>query len=337
MLTVTICGGGGLGHTCAGMFSRLDGIRVNMLTSRPEKWNRTFEVTRPDGEVLIGKLSSVTSEPEAVIPSSDIVLLCLPAYLVEETLEKIVPFLGAGTAVGTVVSNSGFFFCCHSILPADTPVFGFQRVPYVSRVIEYGRRASLLGDRPEIIVAEENVKDRDSFAVLLERLFAEKVVFADSIYEVTLSNSNPILHTGRLYTMWKDWDGKPFPERGYFYREWTVEASRLEIEMDREFFSLLEVLGVSTEHIDTLLVHYEAEDAEGMTAKIKSIESFKNIESPMVEVEGGWEPDFNSRYFTEDFPYGLRMIYELAHRNGVSCPNIDKVFEWGMEKCQGRR
>ena len=71
--------------------------------------------------------------------------------------------------------------------------------------------------------------------------------------------------------MWKDWDGKPFPERGLFYREWTVEASELEIRMDREFFSLLSALDVSTEHIDTLLEHYEASDAERMTAKISSI------------------------------------------------------------------
>ena len=115
------------------------------------------------------------------------------------------------------------------------------------------------------------------------------------------------------------------------------EASELEIRMDREFFSLLSALGVSTEHIDTLLEHYEASDAEGMTAKICSIPSFRDIESPMVRVEGGWIPDFGSRYFTEDFPYGLKMIHDLAHENGVSCPEIDKVYAWGMEKCQGRK
>lgn len=336
MLIVTICGGGGLGHTCAGMFSRLEDVSVNMLCSHPERWNREFEVTRPDGNVLRGRLAEVSSDPAGLIPRSDIVLLCLPAFLVGETLDRIKPYLGQNTIVGTVVSNSGFFFHCHKHLEG-VPVFGLQRVPYVSRVTEYGKSARLLGDREELIVAVENISDRQAFADVLGRLFGEKVVLAGSFYEVTLSNSNPILHTGRLYTMWKDWDGKPFPERGLFYRKWTVEASELEIRMDREFFSLLSALGVSTEHIDTLLEHYESSDAEGMTAKISSIPSFRDIESPMVRVEGGWIPDFGSRYFTEDFPYGLKMIHDLAHENGVSCPEIDKVYAWGMEKCQGRK
>ena len=52
----------------------------------------------------------------------------------------------------------------------------------------------------------------------------------------------------------------------------------------------------------------------------------------MKEVEGGWGPDFSSRYFVEDFPYGLRYIAQLAHDKKVACPLIDKVLEWGMSK-----
>ena len=106
MLIVTICGGGGLGHTCAGMFSRLEDVSVNMLCSHPERWNREFEVTRPDGNVLRGRLAEVSSDPAGLIPRSDIVLLCLPAFLVGETLDRIKPYLGHNTIVGNVVSNS---------------------------------------------------------------------------------------------------------------------------------------------------------------------------------------------------------------------------------------
>ena len=51
----------------------------------------------------------------------------------------------------------------------------------------------------------------------------------------------------------------------------------------------------------------------------------------MKNVEGGFVPDSGSRYFTEDFPYGLKIIYDIAHENGVKCPMIDMVFEWGMK------
>ena len=55
-----------------------------------------------------------------------------------------------------------------------------------------------------------------------------------------------------------------------------------------------------------------------------------NITSPMIQVPGGWKADFGSRYFTEDFPFGLRWIKELAQKNNIETPVIDKVYDWGM-------
>jgi hypothetical protein len=52
----------------------------------------------------------------------------------------------------------------------------------------------------------------------------------------------------------------------------------------------------------------------------------------MKQTPNGWVPDFESRYFTEDFPFGLRFIYELAHLNNINTPNIDKVYQWGISK-----
>lgn len=238
------------------------------------------------------------------------------------------------TIVGSVVGNTGFFIYCLKHLNANSKLFSFQRVPYISRIVDYGKEANLLGYRDRHIMAVENIEDRESFRKQVEYLFDEETVLADSFYEVTLSNSNPILHTGRVYTMWKDWDGKPYDRCSLFYKEWTNEASELEIEMDREFFMLLNKLNVSTKHIETLLEHYESVDAEGMTNKIRSIESLSTILSPMRQVKGGWVPDLESRYFTEDFPFGLRYIYNLCCKQGVSCPSIEKVYKWWGQKCK---
>lgn len=50
----------------------------------------------------------------------------------------------------------------------------------------------------------------------------------------------------------------------------------------------------------------------------------------MKEVENGWMPDFSSRYFTEDFPYGLKIIKDLAEKEGIATPCINEVYEWGQ-------
>jgi hypothetical protein len=49
----------------------------------------------------------------------------------------------------------------------------------------------------------------------------------------------------------------------------------------------------------------------------------------MRKTDGGYMPDFTSRYFTEDFPYGLQLIKDLALEHNLSTPVIDKVLEWG--------
>lgn len=331
-MIVTVCGGGNLGHVCAGMLAQCKDVNVNVLTSRPHRWAEEILVTLPTHETVRSRLNKVTALPEDAIPYSDIVLLCLPAYLVEEELEKIKPWLRKTTIVGSIVGNTGFFLFAHDRLPETQSLFSFQRVPYISRIVEYGHSANLLGTRPELLMATENIEDKENFRCLSETLFREKVKLVNSFYEVTLSNSNPILHTGRLYTMWHNWDGEhPYSRCPLFYKEWTDEASSLELEMDKEFFLLLHSLNVSTTHIDTLLQHYESENAASLTRKIQSIESFSSILSPMKEVDGGWIPDFSSRYFTEDFPYGLRLIHDLAHRQGLHTPHIDLVHEWGLK------
>lgn len=332
-MRICVCGGGGLGHTCAGVLSNRSGVIVDMLTSRPEKWNHEFVVNKPEGEKLIGKLDVITANPQEVIPNADLVFFCLPAFLMEKEILKIKPYLRKDTLVGSVVGNTGFFIYCHQHLLKESKIFSFQRVPYISRIVDYGKEANLLGYRDKLIMAVENVEDRELFRSRVEGLFGEQVELADSFYEVTLSNSNPILHTGRLYTMWKDWNNKPFDRCSLFYKEWTIEASRLELEMDKEFFALLKKLNVSTKHIATLLEHYESNNAEEMTAKLQSIASLSTILSPMKQIDNGWVPDIESRYFIEDFPYGLRIIYDLAKQSSINCPNIEKVYLWGIHFC----
>jgi hypothetical protein len=323
---ICICGGGSLGHVCAGVLSSLPGVSVSILSGHPEKWGDSLEVTDPDGKVYSGKLKTVSSDPAKALEGSDIVLLCVPGYLIEKTLRTIKPFIGEA-AVGSVVCSTGFFFFAHEILGPKAKLFGFQRVPYIARVAEYGSKALLLGYKSELIVALENLPAE--FTKTLQDLFGTPVVLADNYLQVSLTNSNPILHTGRLYSMFRGREDELFDHNILFYKEWTDEASQTLIEMDKEFFGLLDKLGVKG--IPTLLDYYESTDAASLTRKISSIAAFQNITSPMIPCEGGWKLDRASRYFTEDFPFGLRWIKELAEKNNLKTPVIDKVYGWGMK------
>lgn len=330
-MRICICGGGNLGHVCAGFLANR-GHQVSILTTKPERWSQTIGVVAPDGSFK-GKLAQVSSRPEEVIPQAEIVLVCLPGFAIHDELTKIKPYLSKNCLMGTVVSSTGFFFEAFEVLPADIALFGFQRVPFISRIIEYGQKAELKGYKDSLHVAIEQTENKESVRIVLEQLFEKPVTLAGSFYEVSLSNSNPILHPSRLYTMWRDWQpGIVYPHNPQFYAEWTLEASTLLLQMDDEFQSLLKKLGLKEGCIPPILDYYESTDADSLTKKLRSIKAFQNISSPMKAVEGGFIPDFSSRYFTEDFPYGMRFIVETAQKHHVSIPTTENIYQWGLSK-----
>lgn len=332
-MNICICGGGNLGHVVLGVLAAQPQNRVSLLTNHPQRWADTVMVTDPNGKQYVGKIAQITNRAEDVIPHSDIVLLCLPGFAIREELEKIRPYLSATTAVGSIVSSTGFFFEAQRLLPKEQPLFGFQRVPFISRTTEYGRSAELKGYKPLLNLAIEQTANKEALRLTIEQLFQTPTQLLQSHYEASLTNSNPLLHPSRLYTLWKDWhEGIVYDKNPYFYADWTLEAAQLYIDMDAEFQTLLRTLPVRPEAIPDVLTYYESHDAASLAHKLRTIPAFQGILSPMKEVEGGFLPDFHSRYFTEDFPFGMRFIIELAQEKGVQIPKIKEVYEWGINR-----
>lgn len=329
---ICICGGGALGHVIAGVLATFDDCEVTIFTRRPNDWHQTLSIAMPDGKQLQGTLLKVSANPIEVISEANIVLLCLPGFAIEETLRNIKPYVTT-QYVGSVVCSSGFFFRAHEIFDTQVALFGFQRVPFISRVIEYGKAANLLGYRSHMYMACEKISDTKSFAEFWTEHFNTPVSLLENYLEVSLTNSNPLLHPSRLYGLWHDWHkGVAYPHRPLFYKEWDDFSSKTYINCDQEFQQLTKVLGI---HITDVLTYYESFDARSMTQKFQSIQSLSTIQSPMKQVENGWIPDFKDRYFTEDFPYGLQIIKDLALKNNINTPTIDKVLAWG-NKCIGK-
>ena len=336
-INVTICGGGSLGHVCLGVLSSHSDVSVRLLTNRPEKWQNQIVVTDLDGKKYKGFIDKVTANAEDVIADADIVLFCLPGFLIEKMLLQIKPFLNHGTMIGSIVSSTGFFFFAHKVLGKCAKIFGFQRVPFIARVTDYGKAANLLGYKKSLSIAAENIDNREAFAKLISRLFLTQTDLLGCFYEACLTNSNPILHTGRLYSMWHNWDRSPYDHCILFYKEWTEDAAQWLIDMDAEFMRLLEKLPMNKKAVPSLLEYYESTDAKSLATKLSSIKAFETIKAPMKEEVNGWVPDFESRYFTEDFPFGLRFIVDLARMHSVDTPKIDIVYKWGMSKCEDNK
>ena len=333
-MKVCICGGGSLGHVIAGWSAARAKAQVSVYTSRPGEWVSDIVVDTPEGDKLTGHIFKVSDDPREVVSPADVVLFCYPGYLIESTLKRLKPFFRKDAFIGSVFSSTGFFFDARKVLAPDQPLWGFQRVPFIARVGEYGHSAHLLGYKSELKVAVENVptEEKQAFAEFLSEWFERKVTLLDNYFEASLSNSNPLLHPAVLYDMFAG--NKVYDRKIYLYREWSESAAELLIKMDEEFFRLLEVLPVRRGFLPTILDYYESKDAASLAAKLRSIPAFQNLEAPMKQGPTGLIPDYSSRYFSEDFPYGLKLICTLAHENGVPVPTLDRVLEWGMSRIQ---
>ena len=332
-MKICICGGGNLGHVVAGFIAAQGVHHVCILTRRPERWGKELLVETPSGTILKGPLDAVCKHPEQALADADIVFLCLPGFSIREVLLQIKDHLEPNTAVGSVVSSTGFFFEAMKVLPLSNPLFGFQRVPFIARVLEYGHRARLMGYKEHLSVAVEHSGNPETLRQTLEQLLNTPVSLLRNFYEASLSNSNPLLHPARLYDLWSDWHrGDTYEDVPFFYQDWTENAARLYLAMDNELQQLLTTLPITPGSIPTVLDYYESRDVPSLASKLRSIPAFQGIRAPMKAVEGGYVPDFQSRYFTEDFPYGLSIVRNLAHEKNVNVPTIDEVCRWGMNQ-----
>lgn len=323
MKTICICGGGALGMVIASVLSHTREVAVCVLTAHPQQWSKSIETIDSAGKVYQGVLEKVSDRAAEVIPQSDIVLLCLPGFLIEKSLRQIAPFI-TNQAVGSIVSSTGYFFQAHRIFAKTVSLFGFQRVPYIARVREYGHSADLLGYKQQLYMATENLpKD---FEAMWAEWLQTPIAHLSNYLEASLSNSNPLLHPARLYGMWHDWSGEAYKEQMLFYAHWDELSSEVYIAMDEEFQRLCMTVGVV---IPSVLEYYESTDAVSLTRKLRSIAAFQTIKAPMKQTENGFVPDFESRYFMEDFPYGLQIVKDLAVQNNIQTPTIDKVLMWG--------
>ena len=85
MKTICICGGGALGLVVASVLSHTREVAVRVLTAHPQQWSKSIETIDSAGKIYQGELERVSNRAEDVIPQSDIVLLCLPGFLIEKS------------------------------------------------------------------------------------------------------------------------------------------------------------------------------------------------------------------------------------------------------------
>lgn len=329
-MKITILGAGNVGTQLA-VHCAEKGNRVIIYGSRPEEISEVLTIVNENNEVIHqGRIEKATSNAEEAFEGAELIFVVMPATLMKKNAELIEPYANPNMKICIVPGTGGGECAFKGCIAKGAIVFGVQRVPSVARLIGYGKTVKTVGYRDEMFVAAIPQDKTDECCQIVEDIIGIKTSPLPNYLNITLTPSNPILHTTRLKNLYGDWHkGIVYDSVPLFYEEWNDETSELLLKCDEEVQELCRRLDkFDLSYVKSLRIHYESPTAEAMTKKISSIAGFKGLTSPTVKVEGGFIPDFDSRYFTADFSYGLAILMQIAEFVGISAPNMKETLEW---------
>lgn len=152
-----------------------------------------------------------------------------------------------------------------------------------------------------------------------------------------------MLHPGVVFGRWKNWDGNVLTEKPLFYHgvdKFTADVlNSLSAEITRicKAFKAVD-RNFDTSQVKTVFQWYMAtysesvEDSTTLQRAMNTNKAYEGLNHPMKEANGGFVPDFQFRYLSEDIPTGLCFTKGVADLMGVKTPTIDKVVKWCQDK-----
>lgn len=311
-MNIGICGGGNLAHAFIAEFCIYPNISINLYIRRPDKWSTTIN------NLSLTNINHI-SDSEDILTNLDIVIITIPTSSHFEFANKIKSYISENTLLIVTPTIGASYFIFESYFP-NNPIAYFQRVPYISRISEYGKSVNY---------SKKNYLDvyfsrcLDCHKDFISSYICPNFKEVDNFWFVVFSNSNPVIHTARIYELSQiDYPASRMP---LFYKEWGNIASKYSLQMDDDIQNILNTLGIN--NFKTLKEHYEVANIMEFTHKINSIKSLANITSPMcIQNDNKYYFDIKSRYFTEDLPYGTCFIKYIATLLNVETNILDFII-----------
>lgn len=332
---VAVIGAGNLGSILAVKFSRENDVFLytNMSSDLP-KYHKDMKVYSEDDDLYYsGDIKLITDDLSLAVKDAEYIFVTFPSFLFGNFSKELIPLLKKGQHLVFIPGCGGAEFYFKDALKKGVTITGLQRVHSVARIIEMGVLTKESGKKKLLKVASIPSSFNEEACKAINSLYDIEVMPLDNYLNITFVNSNPILHTSRLYSIFKDYPEKrEYESLPLFYEEWDIESANLLSDMDDELTSMFKVTekyGLPVNDIVPIVKYYDGTCPKEMMDKIKSIQSFKGLSTPSIKNDNGtYSPDLASRYFTADFPYGLDILVSFAKILKVNHPKMDMVSNW---------
>lgn len=329
-MNITIVGGGNVGTQFAVHCAEKQN-RVIMYSSKPERFCKHLSIVDSMGTVIHeGDIWDATSSAERAFADADIIFVTVPAFGMKAVANQVLPYIKKGVKIGLIPGTGAGEHVFGECINKGATIFGLQRVPSVARLVEYGKSVRAVGYRKELHIAALPYCNTESIRKIISDIFDMPCIALPNYLNLTLTPSNPILHTTRLRVIFRDYhEGAVYDSVPLFYEDWNDETSELLFKCDDEVQSICRgIKEFDLSYVKSLKLHYESDSPKALTKKIANIQGFKGLKTPTIEVDRKYIPDLHSRYFTADFPYGLEILVQIANLVNVSVPNMEEILKW---------
>lgn len=329
MSSVTILGGGNTAFSVAANLS-LAGFAVTLCEI--PSFQHTVEPIRERRQIQLegvayrdtARLRAVTTDFAEALATNNLVLLIVPAYAHRPFAEECAPHLRPGQTVVLMPGTLGSLEFARVVRekrgdevfagPKGLVIAETDTAPYVCRKTGPAS-AHIWGVVSGLGVAALPAARTDAVCKRLEELFAGVRAYP-SVLACGLSAMNPVVHpAGVLLNA-----GRIERSRGdfYFYEEGVTPAvCHLIYAIDRERLAIGKALGLDLRPVDAAFHEAGFGPRGDLWATINGSRMLTQLRAP-----GSLE----SRWLTEDVPYGLCAWASLGEQLGVATPMIRAVI-----------
>lgn len=350
--TITICGSGNAAHAMIPVIKNNFDCKINLFfryQAKVDIFQKLIDERRgitavKEGKELFGRPDKVSRFPEKVCQDADLILLPLPAFAHEPILLQIAPFLKKEVIIGTIPARGGFEYTALKVLKMapDKRIkfFGLQTLPWACRTREYASIVDILGEKEEVGLAAFPKESTLELSEILNNLLNIKMAPIPNMLTLTLANIGQIVHPGIMYGLFKGNENRIYrkEEIPLFYHGVTSDIAHTLAQMSKEILTLTRELQNRFNNIDLtkvlslkdwLISSYRNSIKDDRTLETCFVtnQAYHGLYAPMKKIENDYyKPDFQSRYLTEDVPFGLIVTKAIALLAQIDTPTIDEVI-----------
>ncbi len=275
------------------------------------------------------KIDEVTGNLKKAVHGADIIFLNTAAFAQEEVFREIMPFLKDNQIIISIYGNLCSLLFKKILNESNISkniIFG-EVFPSVSILEVDSHSLIVLGKQNEFsleigFMTSKNIND-------ILKQFYFKVKPLKNLFASILSNDHMIAHTPPLLLnmgVFESYTGN----KDIFLNSISESTSRVMLAIDNERLKVANAYGLKLDSfIDTYNKYHNIMNREIMTIKDAFLNSILNDLKPYLTMK--FPLTSKHRYITEDVPFLLTPVFEMARIANVKVPVIESMIAIASE------